>query len=116
MSGAQGKWMASTVKEKDIVQLREARYLAKEIAHRLPAKGQTVPTPEPHERVVFIPHFICWLGFPLYPFVRGLMYHYELHFHNLAPNSFLHISAFIIVSRRSSASLHTSAYGSRFLM
>ena len=41
--------MASFVKKKDIKELREAGYLAKEIAHRLPAKGQIVPTPEPHE-------------------------------------------------------------------
>ena len=46
-SGFQGKWMASAVKEKDITKLREAGYLAKEIAHRLPADGQIVPTPEP---------------------------------------------------------------------
>ena len=46
-SGAQGKWMASSVKEKDITKLREARYLAKEIVHRLPAKGQIIPTSEP---------------------------------------------------------------------
>jgi hypothetical protein len=44
-SGVQGKWMTSSVKEKDIMKLREAGYLAKEIAHRLPAKGQIIPTP-----------------------------------------------------------------------
>ena len=38
-SGAQGKWMASTVTEKDITKLQEAGYLAQEIAHQLPAKG-----------------------------------------------------------------------------
>ena len=46
--------MASSVKEKDIAELRAAGYLAKEIAHRLPAKGQIVPIPKPSERVVFI--------------------------------------------------------------
>ena len=96
-SGAQGKWMASSVMEKDITKLREAGYLAKEISHRLPAKGQIVPTPEPHERVVFIPHFDRGLGLPLHPFARGLMFYYELDFHDLAPNSFLTISAFIVV-------------------
>ena len=50
--------MASSVKKKDIKELREAGYLAKEIVHRLPAKGQIVPTPEPHERVVFLTHFV----------------------------------------------------------
>ena len=72
-SGAQGKWMASTVKEKDITQLWEAGYLAREFSHQLLAKGQIVPTPEPHQRVVFIPHFVRGQGFPLHPFVCGLM-------------------------------------------
>ena len=68
--------MASSVKEKDIAQLRKAGYLAKEIAHRLPAKGKIVPTPDPNERVVFIPHFVRGLGFPLHPSVSGLMFYY----------------------------------------
>ena len=38
-SGGQGKWMVSSVKEEDITELRAAGYLAKEIAHRLPAEG-----------------------------------------------------------------------------
>ena len=61
-------------------------YLCKDITHRLPAKGQVVPTPEPHKRVVF-----------LHPFVRGLMFYYGLDFHDLAPNFILNISAFIVV-------------------
>ena len=67
--------------------------------NRPPAYGQgeIVPTPEPHERVVFIPHFVRGLGFPLHPFVCGLMFYYGLDFHDLAPISFLNISAFIVV-------------------
>ena len=49
--------MASSVKKKDIKELREAGYLAKETVHRLPGKGQIVPDPEPNERVVFLTHF-----------------------------------------------------------
>ena len=89
--------MASSVKKKDIKELREAGYLSKEIVHRLPAKGQIVPTPEPDERVVFLPHFVCGLGFPLHPFVRGLMFYYGLDFHDLAPNFILNILAFIVI-------------------
>ena len=89
--------MASTIQEKDVKKLREAGYLAKKIGHRLPMAGQIVPAPEPHERVVFLPHFVCGLGFPLHPFIRGLMLYYGLDFHDLAPNSFFHISAFIVV-------------------
>ena len=89
--------MASTVREKDIKKLHEAGYLAKEIGHHLPLVGQVVPTLEPHERVVFLPHFVRGLGFPLHPFVRGVMYYYGIDFHDLSPNSFLNISTFIVV-------------------
>ena len=89
--------MASTVREKDIKKLREAGYLAKKIGHCLPLAGQVVPTPRPHERVVFLPHFLRGLGFPLHPFVRGLMFYYGLDFHDLAPNFILNISVFIVV-------------------
>ena len=50
--------MASTVTEEDIKKLREARYLTAEVPHRVPAKGQVIPTPEPNESVVFISHFL----------------------------------------------------------
>ncbi|KAM3229051.1 hypothetical protein ACQJBY_060148 [Aegilops geniculata] len=89
MSGAGGKWMVSSVTEGHVKKLRKAGYLSKDIAHRLPEKGQLLPTPEPH--------FLRGLGFPLHPFVRGLMFYYGLDFHDLAPNFILNISAFIVV-------------------
>lgn len=46
---------------------------------------------------MFLPHFICGLGFPLHPFVQGLMFYYGLDFHDLAPTFILNISAFIVV-------------------
>ena len=113
-SGAQGKWMASSVTEEHIKELRKAGYLAKEIARRLPAKKQIIPMPKPNERVVFIPQFLRGLGSPLHPFVRELMYYYGLDFHDLAPNSFLNISAFIVVcgpSLRIPPSLRPMAQG-----
>ena len=99
MSGSnlQGRWMASSVTEEDIKKLREARYLTAEISHRLPTQGQVIPTPEPNESVVFVSHFLRGLGFSLDPFVRGLMFYYGLDFHDLAPDSILHISSFIVV-------------------
>ena len=89
--------MVSAVTEENITKLWEAGYLAADIAHRLPDAGQIIPTPEPHERVVFLTHFVRGLGFPLHPFVRGLMFYYGLDFHDLAPNFILNISAFIVV-------------------
>ena len=78
--------MASYVTEENIMKLREAGYLAADITHRLPGAGQIVPTPEPHERDVFLTHFVHGLGFPLHPFVRGLIFYYGPDFHDLAPN------------------------------
>src|SRR5215216_5071997 len=84
-SGSKGKWEASSVTEKDIQDLRSVGYLSTNITHRLPVKDQVIPTPEPGERAVFIPHFLRGLRFPLHPFVRGLMFYYGLDFHDLAP-------------------------------
>ena len=85
------------VMEENITKLREAGYLAADIAHQLTDVGQIIPTPEPHERVVFLTHFVHGLGFPLHPFVRRLMFYYGLDFHDLAPNSLFTISSFIVV-------------------
>ena len=89
--------MASSDTEGHIKKLRSAGYLSSDIAHRLPDEGELIPTPRPHERVVFLSHFFRGLGFPLHPFVRGLMFYYGLDFHDLAPNFILNISAFIVV-------------------
>ena len=50
--------MVSSVTKEDITKLRGAGYLDADIAHRLPDAGQIIPTPEPHERVVFLTHFV----------------------------------------------------------
>ena len=63
----------------------------------IPDGGQVIPIPGPHKRVVFVAHFVRRLGFPLHPFIRGLMFYYRLDFHDLAPNFVLNISAFIVV-------------------
>ena len=115
MSGSnlQGRWMASSVREEDVPKLREVGYLIAEIKHRLPAPGQVIPTPEPNKSVVFVSHFLRGLGFTLDPFVRGLMFYCGLDFHDLAPDSILHISLLIVVCEAFLHITHTSAYGSR---
>ena len=105
--------MVSSVTEGHIKKLRKAGYLSNDIAHRLPEKGQLIPNPRPHERVVFRPHFLCGLGFPLHPFVRGLMFYYGLDFHDLAPNFVLHILAFIVVCEAFFCIRPQFGYGSR---
>ena len=77
--------MPSSVMEEDVLKLRDARYLTYEISHRLSARGQVVPTPEPNESVVFVSHFLRGLGLALDPFVRGLMFYYGLDFSRSGP-------------------------------
>ena len=114
MSGSNhGRWMACSVTEDNIAKLREVGYLTADIKHRLPAPGHVIPTPEPNESVVFVSHFLRGLGFTLDPFVRGLMFYYGLDFHDLAPDSILHISSFIVVCEAFLRITPTSAYGSR---
>ena len=45
---------------------------------------------------MFVSHFLRGLGLALDPFVRGLMFYYGLDFHDLARDSILLISAFIV--------------------
>ena len=71
-SGANGKWDASIVTDNDILKLKHAGYLSADIAHQAPEAGQIVPTPRPGERVVFLPHFLMGLGFPLHPICVGV--------------------------------------------
>src|SRR3954462_3468234 len=113
MSGAGGKWMVSSVTEAQVKKLRKAGYLSKDILHRLPKKGHLLPTPRPHERVVFLPHFLRGLGFPLHPFVRGLMFYYGLDFHDLPQTSSSTSRRLSSCARPSSAFAPTSAFGSR---
>ena len=76
MSGSdlQGRWTPSSVTEEDVLKLRAAKFLTGEISHRLPAQGQAIPSPQPDESVVFMSHFLRGLGFPMDPFVRGLLF------------------------------------------
>src|SRR3954462_4001462 len=99
MSGSdlQRRWTPSSVTEEDVLKLREARFLTGEISHRLPVQGQVIPTPKPGESMVFVSHLLRGLGFATDPFVRGHMFYYGLEFHDLAPESILHISSFIVV-------------------
>ena len=46
MSGAGGKWMASSITEGQIQKLHDAGYLSSDIAHRLLDEGELIPTPK----------------------------------------------------------------------
>ena len=103
--------MASSITEGQIKKLRKAGYLSNDIAHRLPHEGKLIPTPGPHEKVVFLTHFLHGLGFPLHPFIQGLMFYYGLDFHDLARTLSSTSRRLSSCARLSSASSPTLAYG-----
>ena len=42
-----------------------------------------------------VPYLIRGLGFPIHPFLHGLLEFYGLQLHNLTPASVLHIAGFV---------------------
>jgi len=56
---------------------------------------ENFPNPNMEERVCFVPLLLRGLGFPIHPFLRGLMEFYDIQLHNLTPHSILHISGFV---------------------
>ena len=58
-------------------------------------QAESVPNPSKGERICHVPYLIRGLGFPIHPFLRGLLEFYGLQLHNLTPASILHIAGFV---------------------
>ena len=58
-------------------------------------QAESAPNPSKGERVCLVPYLIRGLGFPIHPFLRGLLEFYGLQLHNLMPASVLHIAGFV---------------------
>jgi hypothetical protein len=61
---------------------------------RLEREGD-MPLPRDDEVVVLALFYKRGIGFPLHPFVQGLLFFYGLEIQNLYPNSVLHMACFI---------------------
>ena len=62
-------------------------------------QAESVPSPSKGERVCLISYLIRGLGFPIHPFLRGLLEFYGLQLHNLTPASILHIAGFVALCK-----------------
>ena len=58
------------------------------------SKQRVSPT-HPGERVCLVPYLLRGLGFPIHPFLHGLLEYYGLHLHNFTPASILHIAGYV---------------------
>ena len=57
--------------------------------------AKNFPNPSQGERVCFTSFLLRGVGFPVHPFLRGLLEHYGIQLHNLTPGSILHIFGFV---------------------
>ena len=58
-------------------------------------QARSFPSPSKGERVCLVPYLLRGLGFPIHPFLRGLLEFYGLQLHNLTPSSILHITGYV---------------------
>ena len=56
---------------------------------------ESFPNPSKGERVCLVPYLLRGLGFPIHPFLRGLLGFYGLQLHNFTPASILHITGYV---------------------
>ena len=58
-------------------------------------QAEDFPNPSAGERVCFVPYLLRGMGFPIHPFLRGLLEYYGLQLHNFTPASVLHIAGYV---------------------
>ena len=89
-------WTASTVPEGVLEQMvRDGVLPEKNIIGWRAAAGESFPTPDTEEIVVFESFFYSGFGLPTSEFFRGLLHYYGIELIHLNPNSILHIATFI---------------------
>ena len=60
-------------------------------------QAESFPNPSKGERVYLVPYLLRGLGFPIHPFLRGLLEFYGLQLHNFTPVSILHIAGYVAI-------------------
>ena len=59
------------------------------------AQTENFPNLSRGEGVCFVPFLLRGVGFPIHPFLRGLLEYYGLQLHSLTPASILHIAGYV---------------------
>jgi hypothetical protein len=86
-------WEGSEVTPADISWITTTRRVPDGVVCRLPV-GETVPAPEPGERVIFISHFERGFGLPVSDFFQDFLDTYDLQPHHTSANAVMILSAF----------------------
>ena len=74
-------------------------------------QAESFPCPSMGERVCLVPYLLWGLGFPIHPFLHGLLEFYSLQLHNFTPASILHIAGYVALCELFWAAKLISSYG-----
>jgi hypothetical protein len=89
-------WTASSLTDMDPAKAKEEGFLATSAEVALPST-EVIPLSQLGFRVMFLAFLLhgLSLSLPAHKFLRGLLFIYGVHLHQLTSNSILHISSFI---------------------
>jgi hypothetical protein len=91
-----GDWDPCTMNEEILSSLeREGRIAAKEISRWRVEPGASMPAPSEEEVVILKSHIDRGLSLLPSYFLKGVLWHYRLHLHHIAPNSFTALVGFV---------------------
>ncbi|KAK1678031.1 hypothetical protein QYE76_038879 [Lolium multiflorum] len=90
-------WERSKISNQDLNTLKTLGLLKKE--DLIFPDEESFPMTRIGYRVTFVDHLIRGLSSPIHEFLRGLLFVYRIQLHQLTPNSILHISIFVTLSR-----------------
>src|SRR3954466_11284888 len=99
-----GDWESCTIPHSELVSLQAKGFLPQ--AYMVPVQAglatynggkqaESTPNPSKGERVCVVPYLLRGVGFPIHPFLRGLLEYYGLQLHNFTPASILHIAGYV---------------------
>jgi hypothetical protein len=91
-----GKWDSYNINEEILSSLeQEGRIAAKEISRWRVEPGVAMPAPSDEEVVILKSHIDRGLSLPPSYFLKGVLQHYRLQLHHIAPNSFTALVGFV---------------------
>jgi hypothetical protein len=91
-----GDWDSCNLNEEILSSLEwEGRIAAKEVSRWRVEPGEAMPAPSDEEVVILKSHIDRGLSLPPSYFLKGVLWHYRLQLHHIAPNSFTALAGFI---------------------
>jgi hypothetical protein len=94
---AVGNWVQTKIQDKELQSAEKIGILKNDPSKTLAAGPEIIPRPPAGFRVIFLAFLLWGLSLPPHPFLRGLLFAYGIQFHDLNPNTILHIACFIML-------------------